>query len=510
MLGRVRTATLLGVEGQPVDVEVHVSNGLPGFTVVGLPDAAVREARDRVRAALLSCGLRWPQRRVTVNLAPSGVRKAGPGLDVAIAVGVLAAQGDVPTEALRGVGMIGELGLDGSVRAVPGTIALTLALGVSTAVVPAATGGEAAMAAGVTVRPVSNLASVVDALRSGVWPTVPAGGPPAAAEADDATAGDLAEVCGQRLGRRALEVAAAGGHHLLLIGPPGCGKTMLATRLPGLLPPLEPQEVAEVARIRSAAGRGTGFDAGLGRAARPPFRAPHHGVTPVAMVGGGPGLRPGEVSLAHRGVLFLDELAELDPVVLASLLEPLEDGRVRLVRARGTAVMPARFQLVAAMNPCPCGEGMVVGACRCTSAVRDRYVRRVTGPLLDRFDMVVVLRRPDPTDLLVPRVTGGEPSGVVAQRVAAARRLAERRGVRVNAELSPGALDQHAPISGAATRLLAERLQSGQLSARGLHRVRRVARTLADLGGIDRIDTDHVAEALVLHDGRALVTGVDR
>ena len=496
MLARVASASLQGVEGCRVDVEVHVSNGFPGFTIVGLPDAAVRESRDRVRAALLSCGFRWPQRRVTVNLAPSGVPKGGPGLDLPIAVGVLVAEGELPAGAVADTAFVGELGLDGSLRPVVGVVPMLATVTCRHVVVPAASGAEAVLVSGSGARVAVGLGDLVAALRgAGPWPAVPAARPAAVIRGGP----DLAEVRGQWLGRRAVEVAAAGGHHVLLVGPPGSGKTMLATRLPGLLPPLSRAEAFEVARIHSAAGLPVA-DGGLPR--RPPFRAPHHGATTVALVGGGTWLRPGEISLAHCGVLFLDEMGELPAPVLDMLREPLEEGVVRICRARASATLPARFLLVGATNPCPCGDGVVRGACRCTEAARARYARRLSGPLLDRFDLAVGLERPDPDDLL--GATPMEPSAVVAARVAMVRQAAAARQVPTNAAIPVARLDDLVPLSDAAGRLLERRLRCGDLSARGLHRVRRVARTVADLDGRHIVDEEHVAEALQLHVARAL------
>jgi magnesium chelatase family protein len=478
VLAIVPSAVLFGVEGRPVRVEVHVSNGIPGFTVVGLPDAACRESRDRVRAALLSSSLPWPLRRVTVNLAPSGVRKHGAGLDLAIAVGLLAANGDVPADAAARCAFVGELGLDGSVRPVTGTVPLVDALDAPVVVVAAAAAAEASLVGRHEVRSVRTLAEVVGALCGETpWPDPP----PPVPDRPEPPGLDLADVRGQRVARLALEVAAAGGHHLLLVGPPGAGKTMLAARLPGLLPDLDHAEALEVTRIHSAGG--LALPAG-GLVRRPPYRAPHHGASCVALVGGGTSaLRPGEISCAANGVLFLDELGEFPPSVLDALRQPLEEGVIRVTRACGSASFPARFLLVAATNPCPCGAGGPPGGCRCSDHARRRYARRLSGPLLDRFDLRVDVARPDPAELL-----GGEPgesSASVAARVATARALAAERGVRANAELPGPRLDDLAPLVPGARRMLDVALRMGTLSGRGLHRVRRVARTLADLAGRD-------------------------
>jgi len=504
MLAAVRSATLFGVEGRPVTVEVHSSTGLPSFGIVGLPDDACRESRDRVRAAVLSSGLAWKSARVTVNLAPSSQRKGGSGLDLAIAVGVLAASEQIPIDAIDGFAFVAELGLDGSLRPVAGVAPMVAAMAQGDAhhvssrfvdpllvrpVVPASSFREAQGVVGERVRVATTLREVYDALVGATpWPA-----PPDDEFVDDEPpVPDLADVRGQAAARRALEIAAAGGHHLLLVGAPGSGKTMLAQRLPGLLPTLTPDIALQATMVHSSAG--VRLPAG-GLVRRPPFRAPHHSSSMVSLVGGGSTtLRPGEISLAHGGVLFLDELGEFAPTVLDGLRQPLEEGVIRIARARASAALPARFLLVAATNPCPCGGG-APGACECDDAARLRYLRRLSGPLLDRFDLRVAVSRPAVDDLLVGG--GAEPTAVVAARVAQARRRSlDRVGVLV-ADIPGARLDEWAPLTPEARQVLRDHLEADRLTGRGYHRIRRVARTIADLAGEhELVDVEHVVLAM--------------
>lgn len=494
MLATVHSATLQGVHGSPVRVEVHVSSGIPSFSIVGLPDASCREARDRVRAAVISSGFTWGENRVTVNLAPSAIRKNGAGLDLAIAVGFLRATKVIPNP-LPGdddMAFVGELGLDGSVRAVIGAVPLCAAVEASIVVVPPANAQEALVTGRHEVVVADTLKEVVAALKGDEpWTR------PQRREAEPVTlVPDLSEVRGNRMARFALEVAAAGGHHLLMIGPPGAGKTMLAERMPGVLGPLGPREAIETTTVHSAAGVALPAD-GLVR--HPPFRNPHHSISTVALVGGGGGvIRPGEISLAHNGVLFLDELGEFALMALEGLRQPLESGEVRISRANAHAIMPANFQLVAAMNPCPCGyAGSSRQPCRCTPAAQARYARKLSGPLLDRFDLRLRVEATESADLM--GAEPGESTAPVAERVAAARKRARTRGVASNRMLSAGQVDRVCGLDREARSLLNDALDAGRLTGRGLRRIRAVALTIDDLrGGDGTLDVGVVAQALSL------------
>ncbi len=493
---------LVGLAGHVVEVEADLAAGLPGLTLTGLPDAALSEARDRVRAALVNSGETWPNRRITVNLLPAALPKHGSVFDVAIAVCVLAGSGMLPLAPLTGVVLLGELGLDGAVRPVRGALPCVLAAaraGFTRAVVPLANAREAALVPGVLVRATDSLRRLIDFVRgSGSLLDVPAAPPP-----DPPHGPDLADVVGQELGRRALELTAAGGHHLSMVGPPGAGKTMLARRLPSILPPLSDAAALEVTAVHSIAGA-LPTDAPMVR--RPPFQAPHHTASVQSLVGGGAGLaRPGAISLAHLGVLFLDEAPEFGVRALETLRQPLESGEVVLSRARGSTRYPARIQLVLAANRCPCAKPVGDTACECSPLVRRRYLGRLSGPLLDRVDLQVELTAVTAAHLLQDG-RHSEPSAVVAERVAKARAAAAARwaGYRwtTNAEV-PGPVLRSPPwrLPRPSTVELGRYVDRGQLSARGFDRVIRVAWTICDLDGRTVPDAGDVREALGMRMG---------
>ncbi|KQS73172.1 YifB family Mg chelatase-like AAA ATPase [Modestobacter sp. Leaf380] len=498
MLARTWSVGLAGVTGALVEVEVDIANGLPGTVLVGLPDAVVRQSLDRVRAALGNTGLDFPQRRVTIGLSPASMPKQGSGFDLAIAVAVLAASGTLPEGCADDVVFLGELGLDGGVRAVRGVLPAVLAAaraGRRRVVVPAENADEAALLPGTEVVAVDDLGQVLGHLsgKRRLAAHVRAPGPPVP------PGPDLADVVGQATGRRAVEVAAAGGHHLLLSGPPGAGKTMLAERLPGLLPPLDEATATEVTAIASVAGTLPG---GAPLVSRPPFEAPHHSATTVSLVGGGSGqIRPGALSRAHAGVLFLDEAPEFPRAVLDTLRQPLERGSVTIHRAHGSATFPCRVQLVLAANPCPCASAAGDTACTCSSLERRRYGSRLSGPLLDRIDLRVELP-PVTRAAWLDAVAAPEATAVVAARVAAARAVAAQRlagtGLRTTGEVPGRLLRERWPVPRAALVLAERALERGALSLRGFDRVLRVAWTLSDLAGRDVPGTDEVTEALGL------------
>lgn len=491
-LASVHSRAQTGLIAPPVAVEVNLAGGLPGMTIVGLPETEVKESKDRVRAAISNSGYRFPDGRITVNLAPADLPKEGGRFDLAIALGILAASSQIPAESLSSYEFLGELSLSGELRGVRGALPATLAASEAgrRLILPENNGPEAALAGGDCSRVARHLADVATSLASAdaLWAS------PEAARATDAgtPVPDLAEVRGQVQAKRALEIAAAGGHSLLMIGPPGAGKTMLASRLPGLLPPMNRDHALEVAAIDSIS-RG-GFD--TQRWGQRPFRAPHHTASGVALVGGGPTPRPGEITLAHRGVLFLDELPEFDRRVLEVLREPLESGHIVISRAARQSEFPAAFQLVAAMNPCPCGyQGEASGRCHCTPDRIERYRGRISGPLLDRIDMHLNVA-PITRGQLTAAAPDTESSTVVQARVCHARERAEERSGRHNAALTPGQVDAHCAPTSEAMRLIERAIDRLGLSARAYHRILRVARTIADLAAHDQIQAPDIAEAI--------------
>jgi magnesium chelatase family protein len=502
-LARSLAVAVVGVDGHPVEVEADLANGLPSFTLIGLPDAALHEARDRIRAAIVNSGRAWPDQRITVGLFPATLPKSGSGFDLAMAAAILGAAGVAPVDALRTRVLIGELALDGRLRPVRGVLPAVMAAvdaGIERVVVPPANAAEADLVPGSVVEPVPDLRSLLGLL-SGEYTPEPVDDAWSTVVRADDDVPDLADVAGQARGRLAVEVAAAGGHHLFMQGPPGSGKTMLAERLPGLLPPLDTAAALEVTAVHSVAGV---LPDGCPLVTRPPYRSPHHSATPAALVGAGSSaIRPGLASQAHRGVLFLDEAPEFARPSLDALRQPLESGAIEVARARATTRFPARFLLVLAANPCPCSRARSSrdASCDCPSQARRRYLARLSGPLLDRIDIQVALTAPSRAELRADRsYSESTEAAAVRVRQARAAMAARLRGTpwRVNAEIPGPALRRHWPLPLEVTRLADRAFETGLLTARGLDRVLRLAWTLADLGGEERPGMEQIGLALDL------------
>ncbi len=496
-LSLVHTRAALGVQAPAVTVEVHLSNGLPRLSIVGLPETVVRESGDRVRSAILNARFEFPARRITINLAPADLPKGGSRFDLPIAIGILAASGQVSTKELENAEFLGELALSGELRPVPGVLpaACAAARAERSLFLPYTNAAEAALASTVELLPAHRLLEVCNHLQGDAalprWRDIA----PQEAPPPPPAVPDLNEVLGQDQARRALEIAAAGAHNLLFIGPPGVGKTTLASRMPGILPLLDEHAALEVAQVHSIAGQ----EPQLQHRRRPPFRAPHHTASATALVGGGSNPVPGEISLAHRGVLFLDELPEFPRRVLEVLREPMESGEIRIARARRKVCFPARFQLLAAMNPCPCGYyGDLRTACRCTPDQVRRYRNRISGPFHDRIDLHVELQR-IPAALMSTAPQSREASQAVRERVEAARHIQDARGI-LNAELEGAQLDAHCALGEAERRILQEALEKLGLTMRACHRILRVARTIADLEARPAIGASQLYEALSYRD----------